>query len=418
MSESNKEQPLATVSNHLSLDSLTIHDDSNAEDRFISHNKDENDRLQALFSYYQDIIARNDPTLDIKDYQEKCQGQQSSQQKDASEEELIDLDEATKIIPRREFPLVPSDATVAQAFLVSGLDFTTGDSLANFDSIADLIDSLQSDLPSPSLTLMTHNVDTNAFKKSIKTKKASNSADEEDSPEESVPHSACARCQHNPAIDRPGLTLLTCEKCESVEYCSFNCQLGDWTAHQVMYCVNPATIPPEHLAKPHIAAFLKTPLPNPFARLSKGIWLHDRHKQDVYTLLIDSFRLRESDDYWYAGLTKSESIYNGKESSCSLFRMFLDWAEIKELMPPWWSHKKRVECIDLGLDRSFDNFHDLGAMTRDVEILVVYESAMMLMQLRMFAESVLGTGSAKTNGKLMLQKMVVAEEAARTSAKK
>ncbi|EHK50434.1 hypothetical protein TRIATDRAFT_27180, partial [Trichoderma atroviride IMI 206040] len=205
------------------------------------------------------------------------------------------------------------------------------------------------------------------------------------------------------------LTLLTCENCISVQYCSLDCQDADWGVHQVMYCVKPSSIPIEQLIEPHIPSFLRTSLPNPFARLSKGLWLHDRHKIDVYALLIDSFRLREADDYWYAGLKKKESTFNGKESSVSPFRVFLSLAETKGLMPPWWSHKKRVECLDMGLDSSSDNFHDLCAMTRDIEVLVIYESAIMLMQLRMFAESVLGTGPARTNGQLMLQKMVVEE---------
>ncbi|KAL6904182.1 hypothetical protein GGI43DRAFT_381868 [Trichoderma evansii] len=424
MSARKEEQPPVTDPNDLSLDSLTIHDDSNAKDQVISHhtdgnhNTDENDSSRSLFLYIQDVLARDDPTLDVRDYLDRPQGQERSQLQDASQEELIDLDEATNIIPRREFPLVPSDATVAQALFLSELEFTSSDAFATYDSIGDLTSSLQSDLPSPSLTIITHNVDTNAFKKSLKSKKASIAAGEDDSPEEIVPHSACARCQHNPATSRLGLTLLTCENCKSVEYCSLNCQIADWTAHQIMYCVDPAIIPLEHLANPHLAPFLKTSLPNPFARLSKGIWLHDRHKQDVYSLLIDSFRLRESDDFLYAGLKKKESIYNGKENSCPLFRLFLDRAEAKGLMPPWWSYKKRVECLDLGLDQSFDNFHDLCTMSRDVEILVMYESPIMVMQLRMFAEPVLGTGPGKTDGRLMLQKMIVVEEAARASAKK
>lgn len=418
MSDLKEEQAPATLANDLSLDSLATHDDSITKDQIISYNTDENDSSHLLFSYYQEVLARNDPDLDLGDYLEKHQGQERPQQKDASQEELIDLDEATNIIPAREFPHVPSDATVAQALFLSGLEFTSSDAHATYEGIADLIDSLQSSLPSPSLTLFTHNVDTKAFKKSLKGKKASIATGDNNSPEEIVPHSACAQCQHNPAIDRQGLTLLTCENCISVEYCSLSCQLADWTAHQIMYCVDPAIIPPEQFAKPHFAPILKTSLPNPFARLSRGIWLHDRHKKDVYALLIDSFRLRESDDFWYAGLKTRESVYNGKESSCSLFRLFLDSAEIKGLMPPWWSYKKRVECLDRGLDQSFDNFHDLCAMTRDIEILVMYESPIMLMQLRMFTESVLGTGPAKTNGKLMLQKMVVMEEVARASAKK
>jgi splicing suppressor protein 51 len=382
-----EEQPPTTVPCNLSLESQANDDNSSPYGQFGPYDMYKDERICALRRYYEDSIATNNPNLNIEDYVGKYKGPESSQQEDTSQEGLIDLDEATNITPRR-IPLVSSDTTVAQAFFVSGLKYTSYDAIATYDNIAYLIESLQSDPPSPHLTILTHNVDTNEFRKWLKTKPAAYSAFEVDSPEEIAPYSACARCQHNPINNSLGLTLLTCEKCKSVEYCSLSCQDADWSAHQIMYCVNPGRIPLEQLAEPHLPSFLKTCLPNPFARLSKGLWLHDRHKVDVYALLIDSFRLRESDDYWYAGLKKKESTYNGKENSGSPFRLFLDLAETRGLMPPWWSRKKRVECLDMGLDQSSDNFHDLCAMTRDIEILVIYESAIMLMQLRMFAESV------------------------------
>ncbi|KAL7900316.1 hypothetical protein HDV63DRAFT_402649 [Trichoderma sp. SZMC 28014] len=432
-----KEEQLIPVSNDLSLDPPVVDDDSNSNSggQFdpYEYELSLDARNRALYRWTRDTIETNNPNLNLEDYFKKY-GVKNSQPQDisqeetidldeatnitASEEELIDLDEAMNITPRRQFPLVPPDATVIEAFFLSGLEYTANDAPATYKKIAQLFDSIPSELPSPFLTILTHEVDTNAYKRSLEAKKLSFPLFEDDSVEEIAPHTACARCQHNPVNNSQGLTLLTCENCLSVQYCSLGCQDADWSSHQYMYCMNPRSIPFEQLAEPHYPSWLRTSLPNPFARLSKGLWLHDRHKVDVYALLIDSFRLRESDDYNYAGLRKKESAFNGKESSVSPFRLFLTLAENKGLMPPWWSPKKRVECLDMGLDHCSDNFHDLFEMIREIEILVIYESAIMMMQLRMFAESVLGTGPAGTNGQLMLQKMVVAEEAVRASVKK
>ncbi|KAL7942520.1 hypothetical protein V8C42DRAFT_359972 [Trichoderma barbatum] len=310
-----------------------------------------------------------------------------------------------------------SQITVVEALLLSGLNISVNNTLEALQLIEVLVDTVTSKQIPPFLKIMKHNVDTNAYKKLSKGKKATSSAGQEDSLEKITPHAACARCQHDPVANQPALTLRSCLNCQSVEYCSVQCQLTDWKAHRNLFCVNPTVIPIDTLAKPHRVPFLKTHITNPFARLAKGIWLHDRHKQDVYALLIDSFRLREADDFNYGGITNNDSVYSGRVTSCPAFRRFLYQAEAKGLMPPWWSDQKRVECLTKGIDRGEDNYHDLYAMTQDIEIVVVYEDAIMTMQLRMFSESVLGKGAGGSDGRLMLQKMVVAEEAARILSK-
>ncbi|OPB47063.1 hypothetical protein A0O28_0071870 [Trichoderma guizhouense] len=323
----------------------------------------------------------------------------------ASAMELLELDSLTPTI------------TVVEVLLLSELKVSVKDIIGALQLIEALVDQVSSNQTPPFLKVIDHNVDTNAFAKLSKGKKGSNSVGRDDSPEKITPHAACARCRHDPAVNEPALTLRSCLNCEAVEYCSVKCQLTDWMVHRNLFCVNPSAIPPDTLAKPHRVPFLKTHITNPFARLAKGIWLHDRHKQDVYALLIDSFRLREADDFNYGGMTNNDSVYSGRVSSCPAFRRFLYQAEAKGLMPPWWSDQKRVECLTKGIDKRQDNYHDLHAMTRDIEIVVVYEDAIMTMQLRMFAESVLGKGAAGSDGRLMLQKMVVAEEAARVLSK-
>ncbi|PTB63456.1 hypothetical protein BBK36DRAFT_1143936 [Trichoderma citrinoviride] len=48
---------------------------------------------------------------------------------------------------------------------------------------------------------------------------------------------------------------------------------------------------------------------------------------------------------------------------------------------------------------------------RDVDVVIMYEAAITALQLRMSAETVLGSGAAGTDGRLLLQHMVVIEEA-------
>lgn len=330
---------------------------------------------------------------------------------------LDNQDEITSAMELLELDSLTPTITVVEALLLSELKVSVKNIIEALRLIEGLVDHVSSNQCPPFLKVIEHNVDTNAYAKLSKGKKGSSSVGRDESPEKITPHAACARCQHDPAVTQPALTLRSCLNCEAVEYCSVECQLTDWMAHRNLFCVNPTAIPLATLAKPHRVPFFKTHITNPFARLAKGIWLHDRHKQDVYALLIDSFRLREADDFNYGGMTNNDSVYSGRVSSCPAFRRFLYQAEAKGLMPPWWSDQKRVECLTKGIDKRQDNYHDLHAMTRDIEIVVVYEDAIMTMQLRMFAESVLGKGAAGSDGRLMLQKMVVAEEAARVLSK-
>ncbi|TFB00501.1 hypothetical protein CCMA1212_007795 [Trichoderma ghanense] len=309
------------------------------------------------------------------------------------------------------------EVTVVEALLLSELKISTSNRFQILSILEHLVQSMAAtDQCAPLLQEIEHNVDTYALVKLDKGKKVSDADGEDDAPEKIGPHAACGRCKHDPAVNEPASTLLTCGNCKAVQYCSIICQLRDWKAHKSIYCVNPINIPVDILARPHKAPFLMTTIANPFARLSKGIWLHDRHKQDVYILLIDSFRLREYDDYTFGGTSNADSVYSGRPSSCPAFRRFLYQAEAKGLMPPWWTDHKRVECLTKAIDRSADNWHDIHTMTRDVEVVVVYEAAIMAMQLRMFAETVLGSGAAGTDGRLMLQHMVVIEEEARDIA--
>lgn len=91
-------------------------------------------------------VDHNNPNLDMEDYY-KYEGMKSAQPQDTSQEEIIDLDEATNIASseeelidlheatnittRREFPLVPSNNTATQAFFTSRVECITTDALTN-----------------------------------------------------------------------------------------------------------------------------------------------------------------------------------------------------------------------------------------------------------------------------------------------
>jgi splicing suppressor protein 51 len=117
------------------------------------------------------------------------------------------------------------------------------------------------------------------------------------------------------------------------------------------------------------------------------------------------------EDFWYTGLKNNESVFNGTVSSCPPFRWVLDQSEAKRLIPRWRSDKKRLKCLTLGLTQRWDDYHASTPRPGTSRFWSSTENAINTMKTQMFAESVLGRGPAGTNGKLVLQKMVVAEEA-------
>jgi hypothetical protein len=84
-------------------------------------------------------------------------------------------------------------------------------------------------------------------------------------------------------------------------------------------------------------------------RLDKSTYLHDRPEMDTFKLLIDSFRIRQADDFEYQNKTTPPSIYTGAPSSTAPFRQYLDRATAsKSLLPPWWIPEKIEECVTFG----------------------------------------------------------------------
>ncbi|KAF9285292.1 hypothetical protein BGZ68_003981 [Mortierella alpina] len=195
-----------------------------------------------------------------------------------------------------------------------------------------------------------------------------------------------------------GGKLKRCAKCKSALYCSRECQTSHWKVHKKV-CATlgattmgqpdaPAPAPSTNTA-PRAASSKGAPLSvriaKPFHRLHDKTWLHGRSEQDVYKLLIDSFRLMLEDDYKFEGDVQIDTIYDGAADSSSAFREFLKQAEKRPgLLPSWWSPEKAAAC----------------------DIMDHYGDTLMPMQLRMLREQITLRGPGGQSGAAMIQQMM------------
>ncbi|KAK4141197.1 uncharacterized protein C8A04DRAFT_31296 [Dichotomopilus funicola] len=222
----------------------------------------------------------------------------------------------------------------------------------------------------------------------------------------------CTVCQKGP----PTVTLKFCAKCATTPYCSRDCQKADWKTHKKV-CGKPTQhqsdsgsgsgsaannnspprgVPTTGLAQP-------SAVPKPFTRLGQGTWLHGRPEQDVYRLLIDSYRLRAEDNFNFEGDSPADSLYGGASSALRGFQRFLELAESRAgLLPSWWSEEKKRECEEFGSGGSEEGrFQDLRRRVDKGQIQDVYGDSYFPMQLRMLAEVVYGRGVGGQRGETM-----------------
>ncbi|KAK4938362.1 hypothetical protein LTR10_021161 [Elasticomyces elasticus] len=150
---------------------------------------------------------------------------------------------------------------------------------------------------------------------------------------------------------------------------------------------------------------LTATIEKPFTALQEKKWLYDRPEKDVYKLLIDACRLRLDDDYKFSG--DADSIYGGASNGYGYFRGFLRKAENKTgLLPPWWTKEKAAECLRLGQQ---DGWSDLNCAIEKSDVMEHYGDGDMPMQLRLFVESILGSGPGGQSGATMLHFKAMAE---------
>lgn len=233
-----------------------------------------------------------------------------------------------------------------------------------------------------------------------------------------VPDDACATCQKTTDLQR-------CTKCKSIKYCSKDCQKKGWKGHKkicpllAQMKANTQDAHPDPSGSAGLGSSaatgtaklknLETHIEKPFAKLDNGTWLHGRSEKDTFQLLIDSFRLREDDEYTFKGDASMDSVYDGSADSTVPFKSFLNEVEEKEgYLPDWWNEAKRKECVKFGMRKN--QWASLRQAVTKSGIIEYYGSPTMPMQLRMFAEEVLGSSISNIGGAKAMRQFQMMQE--------
>ena len=133
---------------------------------------------------------------------------------------------------------------------------------------------------------------------------------------------------------------------------------------------------------------LKEPLDKPFHALNSRTWLHNRPEADVFTLLIDTHRLRMDDDYKFSGDVDEDSLYDGGNGKPGFIQFLRTASSRPKLLPDWWSPAKAQECVRRG---TIGGWSSLSTPVEKGDIVEHYGNGTMPMQMRMFGEQVIGT---------------------------
>ncbi|KAL5398906.1 hypothetical protein PMIN03_012734 [Paraphaeosphaeria minitans] len=218
----------------------------------------------------------------------------------------------------------------------------------------------------------------------------------------------CAKCNETAAAKNVA-DLKLCARCKTTRYCGRDCQKADWKTHKKAcstYAAETFRTSTEHsstYSAPRLKD-LEVHVPNPFTRLDQGNYLYDRPQTDVYKLLVDSFRMRQADDFAYEGKAMPRTVYTGFSSSTEPFRQYLEKAAARpKLLPPWWTSEKDEECVIFGQSGAWSNLEK--KLTKQ-EVIEHYGDDKMPMQLRMLAEMVYGTGTMGQDGSEVRKLMV------------
>lgn len=228
---------------------------------------------------------------------------------------------------------------------------------------------------------------------------------------------SCASCTKTDSDT--GVQLKCCAKCQTTRYCSRECQKTDWKTHKKVCAKNAADAAASTSSTSNNprssganagnpAKGLSGAIDKPFHRLDANAWLHDRPEQDVYKLLIDTYRFRMADDFNLEGKVTDDSIYSGAGNGLAGFRRFLRLAESRPgLLPPWWSAQKSSECVAVGMQES--GWSSLSCAIEKSDVQEHYDDSKFPMQLRMFGEQVYGRGPAGQSSTAMRQVMMAME---------
>ncbi|KAK7509779.1 uncharacterized protein IWZ02DRAFT_507714 [Phyllosticta citriasiana] len=206
--------------------------------------------------------------------------------------------------------------------------------------------------------------------------------------------------------------LKRCGKCQIQRYCDRDCQKEHWMTHKLV-CGSIASAEDykrNYATSRDVTKNLDVPVADPFTRIDKGIWLHDRSQGDTFKLLIDTCRMRMADELTFEKKANPDSVFSeGVTSSIGAFRKFLDILETKhrELLPDWWNDEKRQECEQLGMDSNV--WESLSAKRGKDDINTYYSDENMSMQFRMFGFFVYDRGISGIDAKDFLRVLVTLE---------
>ncbi|PVH80401.1 hypothetical protein DL98DRAFT_654798 [Cadophora sp. DSE1049] len=216
--------------------------------------------------------------------------------------------------------------------------------------------------------------------------------------------------------------LKACGRCKRVRYCSIECQKTDWKSHKLACATQTSTPqPPGASSSVTFSASVSISGSSSDANptLSRvlndvlglgGQFFTNRHtKGDVFSQLIDAFRLRIADEIEYkykqtglspdtiASLLVSQAINHNNTRMGDIpiagtgFDAFLDLAENTDtVMPVWWSKQLRDECFALATGA--DAWFDLKKKVDKDAIAQHYGNPSTPMILRILAERVYGKG--------------------------
>jgi splicing suppressor protein 51 len=201
----------------------------------------------------------------------------------------------------------------------------------------------------------------------------------------------CVKC--NKVLDEAKF----CAKCNSVVYCSKKCQKDDWKFHKKECSklaaarandeeIDESTMPERKHVNTSTA--LKTKIDKPYRKLKNRTWLHGRAENDVYKLLIDSYRFRKSEELKLLHVTEVVDVDPDVTDGMAPFIYYIRQAEEKGLLPPNWTRKNEDACVEYALNAK--NWSTLHEMWVELGFITHYGDPMILAQLAMLANQVLG----------------------------
>ena len=188
-----------------------------------------------------------------------------------------------------------------------------------------------------------------------------------------------------------------CAKCNSVNYCSKQCQKDDWKTHKkecASLAAARANNEPIDYNKTAVREFtsslvLNTIVSKPFTKLKNKTWLHGRSDQDVYKLLVDAYRFRKLEEYDCARVTEILDLDPEVSSGLAPFQSFVNDAKEKGLLPTGWTNANTNACMAYGLDKkNWSTLTDLWV--KEEKYVEHYGSPKMLAQFSFFGIQVLG----------------------------